>query len=515
MQANVNAYQAWRRTFSDPSTVYNRDQFEAYIATYNLLWAYYNNSIFDKYNSAIWEAYKQGYNLYRFIRPARNPTWRLVKFYAGILYPGLLVEDDSELDEGMQSAMPFGNKVTSQVKAAVAQIWQWSNWQSNKSVYVEYGAALGDVFLEVIDDLERGKVYINVLWPGFIYDLDLDQAGNVKAYTIEYQAHDDDGPYRFKKEVDQVSFRYYRDDKLYRTIENIYGFVPGVWVNQAPTGTLHGAPAITGSQEKIDELNNLVSQTHDHIKKALQSPQVFATSNPGGVKKLFDQPKRGATSEFDPTKGDDRESVQLFSAPADTKVQPLLSPLDLAGSAVQIVAQEMEIQKDHPELGFYDQLRQMTQLTGPAASRIVGDVKASVYAAMAQYDRGIVAALQMCLTIAGMRANSGAWGPLTDEQEKLRPFNLDSFKRGDMYLKFKPRPILTPTKLEIAQESLAFWQGIQAADTAGVPIEIVLEDAGWTPEKLAKLRAEKEARAERIRQDQMLAQDDMLDPIEQ
>jgi hypothetical protein len=499
MLANQAAYQAWRRTFNDPSAAYSQQTFQEYLPTYQLLWAYYNNSLFDKYNRTVWESYKQNYNLYRYIRPVRNPVKRLVNFYAGVIYPGLLVEDESELDEGIQSAMPFSKNVSDRVKSAVAQIWQWSNWQAKKAVYVRYGAALGDVFLESVDDLERGKVYINVVWPGFISDLDLDQADNVKSYILQYQSYDDDGPYTFRKEVDQSSFRYYRNDHLYRKIENIYGFTPGVWVPHQCTGTIHGAAAMDGSQEKIDELNNLISQTHDHIKKALQSPTVLATSNPGGIKKLFGQSKRGATSEFDQTKGSDPEDILLFTASADTKASPLLSPLDLTDAQALHDAQMQEIQKDHPELGFFDQLREMSQLTGPAADRIVGDVKAPVYEAMANYDRGNIAALQMCMSIGGLRGY-------------FPSFNLDSFKKGDLYLKFKSRPILTPTRLEIAQEEQAEWNaaGI-AVQNAGVPLEWYLKHVkGYTDQQIAELTAVQGAQAAKIEQAQMLASQDFI-----
>lgn len=500
MLANQAAYQAWRRTFNDPSTAYNRQQFEEYYPTYKLLRSYYDNSLFDKYNSATWEAYKAGYNLYRYIRPIRNPVWRLVQFYIDNIYPGMLVEDEDEMDNGVPSAMPFTQKVTPQVKSAVAQIWQWSNWEANKAIYVETGASVGDVFLEIVDDLEHGTVYIDIVWPGFVSGLDLDKAGNVKAYTLQYQSYDDDGPYTFRKEVDQSSFRYYRNDQLYQEIENIYTFVPGVWVNHHSTKTIHGAPAMaSGLQVKIDELNNLVSQAHDQVRKVLQSPTVLATSNPGGIKKLFNQDKRGATSEFDPTKSSDNESVLLFTAGADTKAQPLLAMLDLAGTQGLIDSQELEIKNDNPELGYFDFLKEMTAATGPAIERMLGHVKGPLYKAMSNYDRGIIAALQMCMTIGGLRGY-------------FPSFNLDSFKKGDLYLKFKPRPILTPTRLEIAQEEQAEWTatGI-AVQNAGVPLEWYLKHVkGYTDQQIAELTAVQDAQAAKIERAQMLANQDFI-----
>jgi hypothetical protein len=102
----------------------------------------------------------------------------------------------------------------------------------------------------------------------------------------------------------------------------------------------------------------------------------------------------------------------------------------------------------------------------------------------------------MIVAIGGMRANSGAWGLLNRQQQKFSPYNLDSYARGDLELSIMPRQLLSPTKLEIAQEKQAMWQGVGAAVTAGVPLPMALEDEGWDDERLEELQtiqAEKEA----------------------
>jgi hypothetical protein len=47
--------------------------------------------------------------------------------------------------------------------------------------------------------------------------------------------------------------------------------------------------------------------------------------------------------------------------------------------------------------------------------------------------------------------------------------------------------LIRPTNSEKAQEKLSLWQGVQAAVTAGAPLEFVLKDAGFSQEELTEL----------------------------
>src|SRR6266702_2647324 len=280
IQAGIAAYTAARRVFEEPAQSHNQALYINQQARYNLLWAYYNGSMFEKlagvnaWNWSIyaggWQMYKSNYNLYRNIRLVYNPTRRLVDFYAGQVYPGVLSEDAEALPDGVQLAVPFSKDTPKVLKNAIAQFWQWSNWQSRKSVQVRYGAALGDVLIELIDDLEHGQVSAEIIWPGFVVALELDSAGNVKSYTLRYQALDETGGYMYSKTVDSEAFRYFRNDEPWdygsgSVVENPYGVVPAVWIKHTDVGGHHGSPAIAGSLGKIDELNNLASHAHDQV----------------------------------------------------------------------------------------------------------------------------------------------------------------------------------------------------------------------------------------------------------
>ncbi len=475
LQAGVAAYTAARRVFEDPGTSHNQLLYLNQQAAYNLLWSYYNNAMFERIvttagalNSVTfaggWSVYKQNYNLYRNIRMIYNPTRRLVDFYAGQVYPGVLSEDGLKLPDGVPLAVPFSEDTSKELKSAIAQLWQWSNWQARKSVQVRFSAALGNTLIEIADDVEHGQVSMNVIWPGFVVDLHLDSADNVKSYAIQYLAQDETGGYLYRKEVDKREFRYYRNGEPFdygdgQVAENPYGFCPAVWLKHVDIGGQHGSPAIAGSFGKIDELNNLASHFHDQIHKIIGAPMLIGSST--SIANISQVTKRVPTSEFiEPAT--DQESILLLKGSADSKVSSLAGKLDLAGTLAAMKELLTEVEQDHPELTFYKELRAMSQVTGPAAARLVGDVANRFAEVAAIVDQANVKLFQMAVAIAGFRANSGAWGSLNRQQQKFTP-------------------------LEIGLENELMWKGVWYAAQAGVPAEFVLREAGWTEDVIQQI----------------------------
>lgn len=532
---NAGIYAA-RRVFEDPASAYQQESFVQQYSEYQLLWAYYNNSMFDRtarflntgwtgswqnnrYNPSFnnWQLYKSNYNLYRNIRMIYNPVWRLVNFYSGQIYPGVLSEDGDALPDGIPLAIPFSQDTDPYLKDAIAQFWQWSGWQAKKSVFVKYGAALGSVLIEVIDDVAHGKVIADIPWPGFVRDLQLDAAGNVKRYSLQYSVwNQDDGSYIYRKDVDQDSIRYYKDDEEFdyygngAIVENPYGFVPAVWCKHADVGGDHGSPAMSGSFGKIDELNSIVSHVHDQMHKVIGAPLMISAD--GAINNLFGNKTRGQTNEFEKP-AQEQENVLMLKAPPGSTVSPLAGDLSLADAAVHIDRLIGEIEKDHPELTYYEQMRNMSQVTGPAAQRLAGDVASRLVDAQAMYDQASMRIFQMAVAMGGMRANSGAWGALSRQQQKFTPFDLQSYQRGDLDMAIMPRPLMMPTKMEVAQEKQAFWTGVGVAvQQAGMPLEAVLRDEGWDDDELATLGADKVAA---IQRDQMLASEDVVPEVQQ
>lgn len=451
--ATIAAASAFQRVWSDPQGMAVRTQFMAQVAVYDYRWHIYENSIFD--DQAKWQAYRKKYELYRYIRPLYNPAGRLVDFYAAIVYPGVLSTDGKKLPDGVPLAIPLAPDIKPALATAIGQLWQWSNWQSGKTKMVRYGAALGDVAVEVVDEVDRGKVTFDVMWPGLVQDLELDTTDNVKSYAIEYDAVDDNGKtYIYRKEVDGERIAEYKDKDLYQYDPGIpaerpnpYGFAPLVWCKHKDRGGDHGAPAIR-HWNKVEDLCEIASHAHDRTHAVLDSPIVASGKNAQSLTDAKLQASRGPSQDDygNRTTSTGRAQVKVIRTEEGGGMSAIQIP---EGEALPYMERLIaEIEQDHPELTMYRELRAMSQVTGPGAEAMIGDAAAHVLEARANYDTQTIKLHQMAVAIAGWRANTGAWGRnLTRQQVAFLPFDLDSYQRGDLDFEIQARPLLPPTKL--------------------------------------------------------------------
>lgn len=446
------AVDAFVRTYSNPPNDMQIGQWQTRRQAYDLRWSFYNNSAFE--DLAKWRLYRSNHRLYRHIRSVYNPTRRLVDFYAGIVYPGALTVDAQKLASGVPIAIPLSEDASLQLKAAIGQLWQWANWQAKKGLFVRYGAALGDTFVHVVDDVEAGIVYPEVVWPGFVSDLDLDSRGNVCMYQIEYTVYDDDAQqsYQYRRRVDKEVIQTFKDADLFSYDDvpaetpNPYGFVPACWCKHLDQGTDYGDPAIR-NMSKVDELNSLVSMVLDNDRKILTAPVLVKGK---GFTRMVTNRTQNMPTDMLRNPELDQEGINFVQGPSDADFKTLDLP---EGEAMKRIDSLLaEIQSDHPELSMYTQLRAMTSVTGPGAARLFGDVETYVNDARANYDTQTIKLFQMCVAIGGYRANSGAWGNrLTRQQTPFLPFSLDSYALGDLDFSILPRPLIVPTEIENLQ----------------------------------------------------------------
>lgn len=491
--ATKAAYDAWVRVFSNPETVQQSEDFESRAQWFRYLWHYYSNSVFE--NKAEWTKYKREHLLYRSVRSIYNPVRRLVDFYAGQVYPGVLSEDGLAFPDGRQSAIPFPEDTDEALRLAIAQFWQWSNWQAGKALHVRFAALCGSSLVEIVDDLDSQKVSTEVIWPGLVADLELDGQANVHMYALEYTATDENGStYTYRKEVDKDSYRTFKDDHPFDYSENgdqgvewenPYGFVPAIWNKHRDTGGLFGAPVISGSIGKIDELNSLASHLHDQLHRSIHSPWVMWGA--GTIKRLTDKTKRTSTEDFE-DEGSEQQSSLYLEGPAGGNAQSLTGNLDLEGSMTIMNRLMEEIEADHPELLMYRELRGMTEVTGPGATRIMGDVDAMLKESQAGYDQQSIKLFQMAVAIAGWRLNNGDWTNPTRQHEKFRNFDLESYDNGDLDLTIDGRPLIPETDLERYTANRTMWDAVGSAKGVGVPLEWVLKKYyGWSDEDIQQM----------------------------
>ena len=455
MAASRLAVAAFKRVYADPSIATQSAELTARAQRYDYYWSYYDNSAFEDLNA--WSRYKGEHGLYRWTRSIYNPYARVVDFYAGAVYPGVLMQDpEADMPPGIQNAIPMNEDISPELYAALYQFWTWANWGQQKNTLVRKTAALGSHMVELVDDVERGKVYPMLIWPGWVDSLELDPSGNVKSYALEYQVDDEDGKeYTFRKEVDQNQFVYYKDGEEDRAEPNPYGFVPACWFRHRDLGASEGEPA-PRNISKFDELNSLVSHVHDDLHKILSAPIVVSGSGAFTALTSTAAATQGETAQLTPPESG-RQSLRVLKGPADSSMQSIDMPAEKAENRINGLLREIE--HDHPELTFYDRLQEMSAVTGPAAARMSGNVQFYVTDAQSGYDIQSKKLFQMAIAIAGWRLGTGAWGTQTTAQQNaFTGYGLESFANGDLDMTILPRPLvpLTPfEKLQIDREQQA------------------------------------------------------------
>jgi hypothetical protein len=497
------AWTTGRRVYANPTETRTSATWTGYQGRYDFLWSRAQNSAFE--DLAAWASYRGNYALYPQIRSLYNPFGRLVQFYASQVYPGSVAVGDARLPEGVRNAFPLADGTDPRLEAALLQNLQWSNWGSRKRTYVEFGATLGEVFMEIVDDVDAGKVAMKVRWPGLLDALTVDDYGNVKAYALKYTYFDtvDEQTHEFKKVVTPESIATFRDDSPYSYVDGVppeyanpYGFCPAVWAQHNDYGTDHGTPCLRSGFGPIDELNSLASRMLDYLTLQSKSPIALATDGT-------------ATNISSEAGASGRDEMFILKVPADASSFTLagnLKPDDAIPHMKELIT---EIERSHPELSMYAELRSMSAITGPAADRLLGDVREFVGGAAANYDMHLLKATQMTTAIGGMRVGDGSWGagPLTPAQEKFRPFSLDSYAQGNLDYALLPRPLVPVTETETWANETARAGATKAWIDAGLPPELAMAQTGFTEEQIAEITLKKTAAIDRM---QRLAQSDDL-----
>ncbi len=475
------------------------DAFSARRQSWAVLEAWADGRAYDEQDWAYWASYKKRHNLPKYIRAVYNPVQRAVDWYAGHLYRGTWTEDGRPLPDGTPNLIPVPDDVWQArplVVAAAFQALTWSNFRSVLPALVARTQLLGSQFVEIHDDLsgdpERRKVTAEVIPLWQVADVALNSRGDVKRYVLAFTTKDERGSYAFRKEVDNRETRWYRDDKLERTDRHGYGFCPGVWVVGRLRGSrVFGVSLVSATLGKIDRINALGAFAEAWIGKRLNEPRVFFGQN-GKLHNIQEQQavenaRREALRTgdqgfldrlgqlFGPSRPDRPSRVDATESGIrylhwdgeNGRVESLLGTMDLASVQARIDALIAEVEADLPEIVMDQQLRAMSQVTGPGAEGMIGDVRARYDETMGNLDTAVTKIMQMLVSIGCHRANGGDWdapdGTLTRAQALFRitetvavtdgdgnvtwqdsgvPVGLDSYARGAIALSISRRPLI-------------------------------------------------------------------------
>jgi hypothetical protein len=487
---------AWK-AFSDPESHVSDMSREDRQELYSQAWAYYRSTMFSRRNGENWSTYLAMRDLYKHTRLIYNPVPMIVDFYVDNIWQASRTGAFPELES---LVTPITQRTDPKLAAAIAQIDQWSNFLADSQKIKRYAAATGNVLIEGVDDLIRQKVIHRAVWPGYVTHIDLNETGDVQAYTLEYDVWDPvaKSHYRFRKEVDKSQFRYFRDDRPFTpegktgSVEkNPYGFCFAVWIRHTDDGSDFGLPAVVDFN-KVDEVNSLGSHLHDNIHKAIESPKIVSTD--GEILPLI-----GSTQSTDGKRlipQDPRLNWVVF------KTKPGASVLDLAGSLALAEANPYlsdclkSFTDDYAELQASMIIRENAQLSGAALERMLGPAQNCLNGVSPNYNMQLIKLRQMQLAVAGMRVNGGGWS--SDKQKALfKPFGLQSYTRGDLDFALVKAVLVENTESE--NEDLLAKKATRATTLDGiVDHREQLAVAGYSEEQIEEIVQRKAKETEPI-----------------
>lgn len=478
---------------------------------YALYWAWYENTAYRDLHS--WAPkLRADYGLYKHIRGIHNPAYRLIEFYVSHLCGGALDPEAGD-GEGTPSALPILTDMEV-LRPAIAQLWQDSNWQHSKAIWTRYGSTFGDVALKVVDDPIREKVYLKVLHPGIIRDVELDAWGNVKAYVTEERVPDP--MHRMDRFVvtppanvpmvtfteiatrdgDTVVYQTYKDAQPYDWSgndepewEEPYGFIPLVFLQHLDVGLDFGWSELHAGLNKFQEVDDQASKLSDQVRKMVDAPWLLA-----GVSEPDTTPKAKSARKGEPN----RQEIPILYGPTGATATPLVAPLPIGEVAERIKDLIGEIERDYPELQM--DIWASGEPSGRALREARRRVTTKVTARRAGYDAALVKAHQMAIAIGGFRRYDGYQG-----------FDLDSYAGGLLDHQIGERSVFDADPLDDIEIDTAFWTAAKAAKDAGYPVELFLEDQGWSPDRIARFtaaEAARQAQAQQIAQAQAQSQPD-------
>lgn len=456
---------------------------------YAVNWAMYENTAYRRVHA--WsKSYKTTFGLYRYIRNIYNPAYRLGEFWQSHIWGGLL---DPNAGDGssLETAIPIATE-NEALRPAIAQVWDWSNWQTGKGIVSLRGAVLGDAVIKIVDDTARGKVYMEPVHPGALADVTLDKWGNVKSYIIEESRYDPrDGKEALYREVasrdgDNVVYQTYLNGALYpwdgETAEWTvpYGFIPMVVIQHKNVGLDWGWSELHAGMSNFREADDQASLLNDQVRKMVNSPWFYSgvsapkTGNVvlGTSEQTADNPQAG------------REDVPAIYGPAGSTATPLVTPLDITAAAENINQIISKIERDYPELA--DNLENAGgDISGRALRINRQPVIDKVDERRPNYDAPLVRAQQMAVAIGGWRGYG----------EAFSGFDLNSYAAGKLAHTVNRRPVFAEDPLDNLDVEVAFWTAANQAKAAGMPLEIFLKRNGWSEEDITEYKNSAETMA--------------------
>ena len=476
MATLVGAFDSWSAWWSYVSLSLKRqEEMASWSDQYRVLKAYYQNNgvyeVIDKLYAGVGAKSQD-------MRPLRNPAFRVVEFYAAKIWPGPLPD-----------ALPIVSP-NAALTAPLQQVWAWSNWGSEKQAAARWFAMYGDMFLKVAtkraDDGGTTRVYLQNIEPIYVTEMDSDERGILTyvRFDIPRQRRTGDKTvdYTHTEVWNKGEYRLWEHTRSTKTPTDQLGapttsaplssfgidFIPVVWQPFRNIGDERGSGAFTPVIEKIDEANRQATRLHQMLFRYNRALWAASANGVDATGRPLPPPRLG-DSGADTLEVDDDTVLRL---PGNSTLSSLVAPIDYGSALAILDAQLAEIQKDLPELAYYE-LRSLG-VSGIAAITLLGDAIDRAVEARGNAEAALVRANQMALTIG---QNLGLFADLGG-----------TYEDGAFAHSFVTRPVMALPENDKAALVGAWVQ-------AGVPLTTALRRVGWSEEQLTQLDADRQIEA--------------------
>lgn len=456
---------------------------------------------------------RREFGAYKFIRPIFNPCARIIDFHESYIWPGRLDPAagpgvDPETGQGISSALPILPAAGTDelaIRRAIASVWKASNWPSRKGLVPRWGATLGDVGIEAIEDEDRGLIRIRIVHPGMIAKKIEDPFGNVKEVRYERWEADplpgmNDQPVLYIEEITnegngEVIHRTYRGDRTRpfewpgtpgRVWRSRFSFIPLALIRHIDRGGDWGDSELARALFKTVERDSQGSNISDKIQAAVNRPGLLTAGTP------FNLPRDNRGKPQIELEITEREGIPFLTLNApDARWIPLDVPLPLDAASQHGRSISDSLEADYPEL-----LADPVGLAASGEARREARRKAAdkVVARRVAYDDALVRILKMAMTMGGVLGF-----------EDFAGFDEQSFAAKKLEFGIGQRAVFAPDPIEVIAEKQAIAnleqtraETFSALITAGFPLDLATERAyPQEAETVERMRAVMQARVAR------------------
>lgn len=478
-------------------SVARRDRLLTWAEQYSVLFAYYiNNGLYDSLRSALTST--DAAIPADTLKALYNPTYRVVEFYASKLWPGPL-----------DRALPLmtDNPV---IEQPIRQIWQWSNWASEKQGAARSFATYGDLFLRVAGRREGNgaiqRVFIQNLDPRSVTEIRSDERGFLTYARLDVpqqrkvagQVQDYVHTEEWDKETQ--TFRRWEHTQSAKTlIEQLpepqetrpfayFGgidFIPIVWQPFRHIGDERGMAAITPGIDKIDEANLMATRLHQMLYRYNKPMFVAGSDGKDSAGRPLPAPKVGGdTGKLEMS--DDPNEDDIIRLPGFAWLESMVPDISY-NEALGILRDQMsELAEDLPEM-VYASIQNKDGLAAQTVHYMLDAAISKLLEARGNAEAALVRANQMALTIG---QGAGLWRDLGD------------YNSGTLDHSFEPRPVLDVAEMERAS-TMATYVG------ADIPVSVAARRVGWSDSEVEELETAQRAEEQRA-QEQAAAGNDRL-----